>query len=150
MDTHLRPYRSAERIISDIERLLADNQPCFHSSPLEQVVEILTQGRRYSWVGIYLSLDKRASSPLLESAHPAHLAVPGTVKKIVISIRIAGRELGSLSVESDRENSFGAEDRVLLEHVAGQLARFLTSRGKYLVRRAAHSAPVSPLKAAAA
>ena len=150
MDTHLKPYRSAQSVISDIERILAHNQPSFHHSPLEQVVEILTQGRRYSWVGIYLTLSKQASSPLLESAHPAHLAVAGTVKKIVISIRIAGRELGSLSVESDRENSFGSEDRVLLEHVAGQLARFLTSTGKYLVRRAAHAAPVSPFKAAAA
>jgi hypothetical protein len=41
-----------------------------------------------------------------------------------------------LSVESDREDAFGAEDRVLLEAVADTLARFLAGRGKYLARRA--------------
>ncbi len=51
-------------------------------------------------------------------------------------MKLASRELGVLSVESDRENGFGAEDRVLLEAVADTLARFLTGRGKYLVRKA--------------
>ena len=51
-------------------------------------------------------------------------------------MKLASRELGVLSVESDRENGFGAEDRVLLEAVADVLARFLTGRGKYLARRA--------------
>jgi hypothetical protein len=45
-----------------------------------------------------------------------------------------------LSVESDHENAFGAEDQVLLEAVADALARFLAGRGKYLVRRARPSA----------
>ena len=51
-------------------------------------------------------------------------------------MRLASRELGVLSVESDRENAFGAEDRVFLEAVANLLARFLVGNGKYLVRRA--------------
>jgi hypothetical protein len=41
-----------------------------------------------------------------------------------------------LSVESDRQNAFGAQDRVLLEAVADTLARFLAGNGKYLARRA--------------
>jgi hypothetical protein len=67
-----------------------------------------------------------------------------------VSIRIAGRELVSVGVESDREHSFGSDDRVLLERVAGMLARFLTSKGKYLVRRALQSAPAASPRAAAA
>jgi hypothetical protein len=63
-------------------------------------------------------------------------------------MKIAGREVGFLSVESNRENSFGSEDRVLLERVAELLARFLTGRGKYLVRKAAKPRPIP--KAAAA
>jgi GAF domain-containing protein len=101
-------------------------------------------------VGIYLSSDRKSSSELRETAHPAQVAVPETRKKIVVSIRIAGRELGSLGVESDREHSFGSDDRVLLEQVAGLLARFLTGKGKYLVRKALQSAPVATPKAAAA
>jgi len=51
-------------------------------------------------------------------------------------MKLASRELGVLSVESDRVNAFGAQDRVLLEAVADALARFLAGNGKYLVRRA--------------
>jgi len=82
--------------------------------------------------------------------HPAHVAVPGTVKKIVVAIKIAGRDVGFLNVESDRWSAFGSEDRVLLERVAGLLARFLTGPGKYLVRRAAASSPEPTPRAAAA
>jgi putative methionine-R-sulfoxide reductase with GAF domain len=150
MGSQLKSYRSAKSIFADIERTLAENRPSFHHSPLEDVVALLTEGRHYSWVGIYLSSDRKSSSALLETAHPSHVAMPGTRKKVVVSIRIAGRELGSLGVESDREHSFGSDDRVLLEKVAGLLARFLTGKGKYLVRRALQSAPAATPKAAAA
>ena len=97
---------------------------------------MLIEGRHYSWVGVYLSVDDRHSPPLVEDGqalHPGQLAHPGTRKKIVISMKIAGREVGHLSVESEREYAFGGEERVLLEQVAGLLGRFLTGPGKYLV-----------------
>lgn len=112
---------------------------------------MLVEGRHYSWVGIYLTIDRDHSSALLEDGHPSHpgqVAVPGTCKKILVSMKVAGRELGHLSVESDRENAFGSDDRVLLERAAGLLARFLAGPGRYLVLRAAKPAPVP--KAAAA
>ena len=138
----MKTYCPTREVLSSIETLLATNRPSFHHSPLEDVAELLTSGRHYSWVGIYLTLNKKSAAPLQETGvHPAQVAVQGTVKKIVVSIKIAGRELGFLNVESDRQASFGATDRVLLERVAGLLARFLTSTGKYLVRRAGHSAP---------
>ena len=56
--------------------------------------------------------------------------------EIVVPIRIAGRTLGVIDVESDRLNNFGSADRVLLEGLAAMLARFLTSSGKVLVRHA--------------
>ena len=73
---------------------------------------------------------------------PDEVALPETRSKILISMKLASRELGVLSVESDRESAFGAEDRVLLEAVADSLARFLTGRGKYLARKAARMRPV--------
>jgi hypothetical protein len=63
------------------------------------------------------------------------VALPETRSKIVVSIKLASHELGVLSVESDRENAFGVEDRILLEGVASVLARFLAGKGKYLVRK---------------
>lgn len=63
-----------------------------------------------------------------------------TKSEIVVPIKIAGRTLGVIDAESDQANAFGAEDRVLLERVAKALARFLTGRGKYLVRKAREQA----------
>jgi hypothetical protein len=133
----MKSYRSRQTLLAEIQDVLASNRPSFHHSPLETVTEILIEGRHYSWVGIYLSLGKNASSPLLETGHhPAQLAIPGTVRKILVSMKIAGRDLGYLSVESDREAAFGADERVLLERVATLLARFLAGAGKYLVLKA--------------
>ena len=147
----MKSYRSTRSLLVEIEELLDKNRPSFHHSPLEDVAALLLEGRRYSWVGIYLSVDSNRSSALLENAHPAHpgqVAVASTLKKILVTMKVAGREIGYLNVESDRENAFGSEERVLLERVAGLLARFLTGPGKYLVRKAAKPSPAP--KAAAA
>ena len=147
----MKSYRSARCLISEIQRTLARSRPTFHHSPLEDVAELLVEGRHYSWVGIYLTVDRSHSSPLWENtpaAHPGQLAFPGTCKKILVSMKVAGREIGHLNVESDRENAFGSEERVLLERVAGLLARFLAGPGKYLVLRTAKGEP-SPKAAAA-
>lgn len=138
----MKSYRSSRTLLGEIEDVLAFNRPSFHHSPLERVTEILSEGRHYSWVGIYLTLGEKASSPLLETGHhPAQMALPGTVRKILVAMKIAGRDLGYVSVESDREAAFGAEERVLLERVAGLLARFLAGPGKYLVRKANKPGP---------
>lgn len=145
----MKPYRPTSALLADIDRALASNQPSFHRSPLERVADLLAEGRHYSWVGVYLSFDDASSSALLEKAgHPGHMATPGALKKILVSMKIAGRELGFLSVETDREHALGAEDRVLLERVAGLLARFLSGKGRYLVRRAAKPSPVPQAAAA--
>lgn len=145
----MKPYISTRDLLVNIEQALAGNRPSFHHSPLEQVAELLADGRHYGWVGIYLTLNEKSAPALIENlVHPAQFAAAGTRKKVIVQMKIAGREVGFLNVESDRENAFGSEERVLLERVAGLLARFLTGPGKYLVRKAAHPAPV-PRAAAA-
>ena len=145
----MKSYRSTHQLVVDIDQLLSSNRPSFNHSPLEKVAELLISGRHYSWVGIYLALERNSSSALQESGvHPARLAMPGTVRKIVVSIKIAGRELGFLNVESDCEHAFGAEDRVLLERVAGLLARFLTGSGKYLLLKSRKPSPMPQAAAA--
>jgi GAF domain-containing protein len=59
-----------------------------------------------------------------------------TKSEIVVPIKIATRVLGVIDVESDQANAFGREERVLLEEVAGLLARFLVADGKYIMRQA--------------
>jgi putative methionine-R-sulfoxide reductase with GAF domain len=148
----LRTYRSTRDLLADVNKVLAENRPSFHGSPLEEIAGLLCEGRRYSWVGIYLTLDEKSSSALLEEAliKPNQVAMHGTRKKIVVAMRVGGRELGFLNVESNRESAFGSEEQVLLDRVAGLLARFLAGpRGKYLVLRAARWSPAKPRAKAA-
>jgi hypothetical protein len=147
----LRPYRSTRNLLADVKKVLGENRPSFHHSPLEEIAGLLCEGRHYSWVGIYLTLDEKSSSALLEEAliKPNQVAVQGTRKKIVVAMRVGGRELGFLNVETDRDY-IGPEDRVLLDRVAGMLARFLAGpRGKYLVLRAARVKTAGPRAKAA-
>ncbi len=133
----MKSYRSTREVRGDIQHLLDANKPSFRHSPLNDVIELLSCGRHYSWVGIYLTAGEDAAQQLLGAGGetgPGQVALPATRAKILVSMKLAGRELGVLSVESDRENAFGAEDRVLLENVADALARFLSGPGKYLVR----------------
>jgi hypothetical protein len=133
----MRTYRSPRELLSEIARILSENQPSFHHSPLEEAIETLSRGRHYSWMGIYLAVGKE-SQQLLGSAGESGLAtaLPETRSKVLVSMKLAGREVGVLAVETSRELGFGPEDRVLLENVAGVLARFLAGPGKYLVRKA--------------
>ena len=128
---------------------LARHRPSFHDSPLEKVAGLLAEGRHYGWVGIYLTLDGNAPLPPVPNvSHPSRFEASGTRKKVIVSIGIAGREIGFLNVESNRDNAFGADERILLEKVAALLARFLTGPGKYLVRRA--DTPEQKIKTASA
>jgi len=134
----LKSYCSTRQLLADVQHMLASTQPSFHHSPLEDVIDLLCRGRHYAWVGIYLAVRENGSQASLGAGGdvPGRLALPETLSKILISIKLASHELGVLSVESSHENAFGVEDRVLLEAVAHELARFLSDRGKYLTRRA--------------
>jgi hypothetical protein len=132
----LKVYCPTRQLLADVECLLAANRPGAHQSPLEGVIDLLCRGRHYAWAGIFLAVAVGATQPAMAASSPGEVALPETRSKILVSMRLVSRELGVLSVESDRENAFGAQDRVLLEAVADALARFLAGRGKYLVRRA--------------
>jgi hypothetical protein len=134
----LKVYRSTRQLLADIEGILATSQPSFHHSPLEDVIELLCRGRHYAWAGIYLAVGGNGAQHSLSAGGdiPHHVELPETHSKILISMRLAFREVGALSVESDHENAFGTEDRVLLKEVADAIARFLVGRGKYLARKA--------------
>ena len=145
----MKTYRSAPAVISDIRRLLAANQPAFHRSPLDEVIDVLSKARHYAWIGIYLAVGD--TPQLLGSggqSGPIAMALPQSRTRILVSMKIAGRELGMIAAESEHENAFGHEDRVLLENVANLLARFLTGPGKYLVRRARERASQPKAKSA--
>lgn len=162
-------YRPAREVLAEIERTLSAHKPSLRGpSPLQKVVDILGESRRYFWVGVYLVLGRKAvRHAFFGPVPPCHefelnqgnvgtagatgvmKVVPDvsadatysmcfveTKSEIVVPIRIAGRILGVIDVESDRLDAFSMADRVLLKKVAEKLARYLTARGKFLVRKA--------------
>lgn len=134
----MKVYRSTRQLLADVQGVLAASRPSFHHSPLQDVIELLCRGRHYAWVGIFLAVGENSPRHSLGagSDRPDQVELPETRCKILISMKLASRELGVLSVESEDKNGFGFEDRVLLEEVADALARFLAGRGKYLARSA--------------
>jgi hypothetical protein len=133
----LKVYRPTRQLLADVECLLAANRPDAHHSPLDGVIDLLCRGRHYAWAGIFLAVADTAPQKAMDAgSQPGEVKLAETRSKILVTMKLASRELGVLSVESDRKNAFGTQDRVLLEAVADALARFLAGNGKYLVRRA--------------
>jgi hypothetical protein len=155
----LKTYRSPRHVIAEVERLIASAKPSFHSpSVLAQVVALLCSTRHYSSAGIYLAVGDRvalrASSGLRPQRETVALGTDyvgsaaqtgalvqhlgGRQTQVATPIKIAGRVLGVLAVQS--EGAMGNQERVLLKKVAFRVARFLSFKGKYLMRKAREAA----------
>jgi putative methionine-R-sulfoxide reductase with GAF domain len=79
------------------------------------------------------------------SRDPQYVAVfAETRSELVMPITIAAHVIGVIDVESDRLNAFSYKDRVLLQKVATALAKFLSGRGKYVVRKVREAALAIP------
>ena len=133
----MKTYRSPRELLSAVVRILATKRSPVHHSPLQDTIELLSRGRYYTWIGLYLTLGNLGQQLFADGdPHPGLMARPETRSKILISMKLAGREFGVLDVESDHENAFGVEDRVMLENAANLLARFLAGSGRFIVRKA--------------
>jgi hypothetical protein len=129
----MKTYRSRAELLEKIGDVFASNRPCDCRSPLDEVVELLRAGRHYGWAGIYVAVERTAEK--LSGVEPGQVALAETRSKILISLKLSGRDYGILAVESERR-VFRPGDRILLEQVADLSARFLAGPGKYLVRKA--------------
>jgi L-methionine (R)-S-oxide reductase len=167
----MKRYQSARGVLAAIEKTLAESKASktgAKSRPLDDVLEILYEGRHYFWIGIYLVVGNEVRRQAFRGpVPPCHTfafgkgnvgttgqrgvtkVIPDVTEdptysmcfrevksEIVVPIKLVTRTIGVIDVESDQPNAFGAEDRVLLKNVALMLARFLTSKGKYIVRKA--------------
>lgn len=133
----MKRYSPTHELLRNIERILFFSRPSLHVSPLDKIVELLYQGRHYSWTGIYVAVGQDGASDSSSNSSPqaGQIALSETRSKILVSMKLSGREYGILAVESERE-AFRPEDRIFLENVAYLLARFLAGTGRYLVRKA--------------
>jgi len=160
-------YYSARELLQACEELLATFSPA-DASPLDELLKLIYDHRRYFWIGIYFVLGNKVVRQAMQGpVPPCHVfefgkgnvgttGLSGLTKvipdvtadatysmcflevksEIVLPIRIGGRTLGVIDVESDCPSNFGSRDRILLESVAAMVARFMTGRGKVLVRHA--------------
>jgi putative methionine-R-sulfoxide reductase with GAF domain len=171
--------------VTEIECLLGQKPAPGRDTALEQVIDLLYRRRGYSSIGIYAVLGERIlglayrgpALPCLEIAlgkGPIGAAVQsGRMQvsqlqlqfegqdrrmqaEVVVPIKLASRVLGAIDVESDRQDSLGYHDQVLLRQVAALVAQYLTSDGKFLMQKlriqqtAAPDADVRQKKAAPA
>lgn len=127
-----KPYRPPREVLAEVEHILSRRYSPSCSSPLDAVAEVLHEGRHYFRTGISLVVGEGVERQAWRGQQ-----APSAQSKaeLVQPIRLVGRVLGVIEVESDRPDAFSQEDRVLVKEVAGRLARFLTGRGKYLVRK---------------
>ena len=142
----MKTYHPPRELIHSIRQILEHAEPSFHQSPLQPVLDLLCTGRHYPWAGIHLLAGGNVSET---GNHLGKMNLPESRTKILITIKLASHEFGVLAVESDQKHGIGPQDRVLLEQVAGLLARFFAGRGKYIVRKAGMAKSVSGAGASA-
>lgn len=167
----MKRYQSAREVLAAIDQTLKTSKASktgAKSRPLDDVLDVLYEGRHYFWIGIYLVVGREVRRQAFRGpVPPCHTfafgkgnvgttgehgvmkVIPDVTEdptysmcfrevksEMVVPIKLVTRTIGVLDVESDQENAFGPEDRVLLKRVALMLAKFLTSKGKYIVRKA--------------
>ena len=150
-------------LVQECKLLLNAWRPSDRRSPLDAVLALLTENRRYESIAVYLVRDERVQLlshagrlPMSDSLTFGEGAVGSVAKngitrlkdigmtapeskpELAVPIKLAGRVRGVLLVESRR---LAPSDNVLIHEIAHMIARFLASNGKYLVRKARENAP---------
>jgi hypothetical protein len=121
----VKKFRAARELVADIDRTLASRKAA-SASPLDDVIETISEGRQYSWTAVYLA--KGEPAPAREFG--AGLRSGETVR---VPVQAGQRVLGVLEVEPG-ERPLTRSDTLFLKEVAARLAAFLNTRGKYLMR----------------
>ena len=122
--------RSAQELARDSQELLSRK----YSNPaeaLDELVALLSNGRRYEWIGIYLNAGKTSGAPEWRTGD-GEATPEGT--KTRVAVKIATETLGAVEI-CHESKTLSYEDQVLLKRVAAQLAKYLSTTGKPLMRK---------------
>lgn len=134
-----QPYRTGRDVLAEIDGVLAQKPAQWRNSPLDEVTGILSAARPYAWIGIYLLVNDVAQREAFRGPAPDARVVraPEHAGQLVVPIRLGIRVLGVLEVAGEQ---LGPRERVFLKGVATRLARFLSTNGKWLMRKVRESA----------
>jgi hypothetical protein len=131
----VKTYRTPQELKARIETALA-RKAGPQNTPLDEVAEILGDGRHYSWIGIYLVAGE-ISKPGPSRAKTGTSAVQ---THAVIPVALGQHVYGAIEVQSEKGKTLTGQDRILLKGVAERLAKYLHGPGAWLVRKAREAA----------
>jgi len=137
----VKTYLTPRDLEAQIEKALA-RRASAQNTPLDEVAEILGEGRHYSWIGIYVVAGE-TSKPGSAAGKKASRAA--SQERTVIPVGLGQHVYGAIEVESETGKALAGQDRILLKRVAQRLARYLHGPGAYLVRKAREAAAEQPL-----
>lgn len=133
----MKSYRTPRQLQAEIEQVL--QRPfSANSAPLDEVAQILCEGRHYDWIGIYVVAGERSAGA--DTSRTVAETRPG----IVTSIRLGQHTFGAIEVRAEDGRRLAGEERILLKQVAARLAKFLHGPGAWLVRKAREAAAALP------
>ncbi|HKW27686.1 MAG TPA: hypothetical protein VJN48_18010 [Terriglobales bacterium] len=127
----MKTYRTPQELEARIETALA-RKAGLHNTPLDEVAEIMGDGRHYSWIGIYLVAGE-VPKPGPSRAKTGSRA---TQTHAVIPVALGQHVYGAMEVQSEKGKALSQKDRILLKRVAERLAKYLHGPGAWLVRKA--------------
>lgn len=130
----MKTYLLPRNVVAQVKRLIATDKPSPHQpSALARILKLLCESRNYERAGVFLTIDGRE----VPRAFGGTQAAAGAPRpELSVPIKIARHALGSLRVQLAPGHTFSPEERVLLHEVAEILALYLSSKGKYVVRKA--------------
>jgi hypothetical protein len=129
----LKTYRSPRNVVAQIEQLIATEKPSPRPpSALVRILKLLCEGRNYERAGVFLVVNGRE---VPRAFGGIQAAADEPRPELSVPIKIASHILGSLRVQLAAGRAFSSEERVFLHQVAEILARYLSGKGKYLVRK---------------
>lgn len=127
-------HQSANAVLLCVKEKLARANEAKPAELLNEVVTVLSDGRGYHWIGIYLAVEHLSVRQAASGPAPASIAVGDVRAEIVAPIRLGARTLGVIVAETGR--AAASQERVLLQQVARLVARYLTlNRSKQLLRK---------------
>jgi GAF domain-containing protein len=137
--------QSANVVLSSVKERLAATAKEQPAEVLNGVIETLSEGRGYSWTGIYLAVENLGVRQSASGPAPDSATMAGLKAEIAVPIKLGARTLGLIIAETGRTTGAARQDRTLLQQVTKLIAQYLTTnRAKQLLRKTRENLQAGP------
>src|ERR1041385_426340 len=119
-------YQSANAVLTAIKERLGAARTAKPAEVLDAGVETLSEGRGYSWIGVYLAAERLGVRQSSTGPAPASMGLDEVTSEIAVPIRLGVRTLGLIVAETGQRGA-ARQERVLLQQVADRKSTRLNS-----------------------